>query len=124
MTTPATSPTPRNSTSGIADPISNRARSVLDDQRMPVSSVKARDEKKPSDYAHGGKGLADSLQEGERIFRDRLGDVIDTAGLAGQLDVARHGVGRQADDGNHRALGVVLESAREGQAVHSRQLHI
>src|SRR5579884_1491500 len=52
----------------------------------------------PSNYlttrVGGVERVGDAFQERKRIVRDRLGDVIDAAGLASQVDVPFHGMSR------------------------------
>ena len=55
------------------------------------------------------QGAGDALEQRERVVGDGFGDVIDAAGLAGQLDVARQGVGRQPDDGDFARVGSVYD---------------
>src|SRR5262245_55624314 len=130
MTTPETSPTAVKKTSGMADPTSSQGSSEWAVRRISPSRESSLTPQRGVRGAYDRSLLrraidsqqraTDPLQERERVVGDRLGDVIDAAGFQGQVDVAPHGVGRDADDGDGRPGGVALEEANQAQPVHAR----
>jgi hypothetical protein len=76
----------------------------------------------PALLRHVGQGAVDRL--GKFLEVDRLGQVAVEAHRHAALDVARHGVGRQGDDGDVRRARVGAQQLQGVGAVNVRQVDI